>query len=250
MVEFNKGTTQKEWSIIFKDKKFDLQLVPSSITNKFNIITDFIERVSKTCGDEFDQWFENLVENSSSEENKPLAIIEGTNKLKRFVNHYLDSQNIDYSSFVDKSKAKKNSILFQEDEIERIIKLSCYLKIYSIISNSEHLKLGKKLHKQVYNKLAEDVADTEIISKIFKVVQTKTFRYNLTDKFMWEYIKTIQCKDIGVHVIEIFNFIMNNILILCEEDKNPITYFVGVVDESVKWFLRSVYKGSIVYDDS
>jgi hypothetical protein len=43
---------------------------------------------------------------------------------------------------------------------------------------------------------------------------------------------------------------MNNIIILCEEDKNPITYFVGVVDESVKWFLRSVYKGSIVYDDS
>ena len=43
---------------------------------------------------------------------------------------------------------------------------------------------------------------------------------------------------------------MNNILVLCEEDKNPITYFVGVIDESVKWFLRSVYKGSIVYDDS
>jgi hypothetical protein len=72
----------------------------------------------------------------------------------------------------------------------------------------------------------------------------------MSDKFMWDYIKTIQCKDIGVHVIEIFNFIMNNILILCEEDKNPITYFVGVIDESVKWFLRSVYKGSIVYDDS
>jgi hypothetical protein len=67
---------------------------------------------------------------------------------------------------------------------------------------------------------------------------------------MWEYIKNVQGKDIGVHVIEIFNFIMNHILILCEEDKNPITYFVGVIDESVKWFLRSVYKGSIVYDDS
>jgi hypothetical protein len=67
---------------------------------------------------------------------------------------------------------------------------------------------------------------------------------------MWEYIKLIQCKSIDVHVIEIFNFIMNSILILCEETKNPITYFVSVVDESVKWFLRSVYKGSIVYDDS
>jgi len=43
---------------------------------------------------------------------------------------------------------------------------------------------------------------------------------------------------------------MNAILILCEEDKNPITYFVGVIEESVKWFLRSVYKKTIVYDDS
>ena len=42
---------------------------------------------------------------------------------------------------------------------------------------------------------------------------------------------------------------MNHIIILCEENKNPITYFVGVIDESVKWFLRSVYKGTIVYDD-
>lgn len=250
LIEFKRGANQKEWTIVFKDKEFDLQLVPSSVTNKFDIVTEFIERVSESCGDEFDQWFENLMENSSSEESKPLAVIESTDKLKEFINKYLDLQNIDYSLFVDKSKAKKNSILFHEDEIEKIIRLSGYLKVYSVISNNSQLKLSKKLHKQVYNKLAAEIAETEIIAKIFKVVQTKTFRYNLTDKFMWEYIKTIQCKDIGVHVIEIFNFIMNNILILCEEDKNPITYFVGVVDESVKWFLRSVYKGSIVYDDS
>lgn len=250
MIEFKRGTNQKEWIIIFKNKEFNLQLIPSSVTNKFNIVTGFIERVSEVCGDEFDQWFENLLENSSNEESKPLTVIEGTDKLKEFVNEYLSAQDIDYSLFVDKSKAKKNSILFYEDEIEKIIRLSGYLKVYSVISNNSQLKLGKKLHSQVYNKLASEIAETEIIAKIFKVVQTKTFRYNLTDKFMWEYIKTIQCKDIGVHVIEIFNFIMNNILILCEEDKNPITYFVGVVDESVKWFLRSVYKGSIVYDDS
>ena len=112
------------------------------------------------------------------------------------------------------------------------------------------MKLGQKLHKHIYNKIASDIAKTDVIFKIFNIVRTKTFRYNFSDKYMWDYIKSIQCKDIGVHVIEIFNFIMNYILILCEEDRNPITYFVGVIDESVKWFLRSVYKGSIVYDDS
>jgi hypothetical protein len=67
---------------------------------------------------------------------------------------------------------------------------------------------------------------------------------------MWDYIKMIQCKTIDVHIIEIFNFIMNSILILCEEDKNPITYFSSVVQESINWFLRSVYKSQIIYDDT
>jgi len=166
------------------------------------------------------------------------------------VDEYIDNSGIDYSQFVDLSKAKKNSILFQADEIKSIIKLSCYLKLYSLIDNSEKQSLGQRLHKDVYNMFAKDIIQTEVVKKIFDVVKTKTFRYNLTDKFMWEYIKNVQGKDIGTHVIEIFNFIMNYILILCEENKNPITYFVGVIDESVKWFLRSVYKSSIVYEDT
>jgi hypothetical protein len=67
---------------------------------------------------------------------------------------------------------------------------------------------------------------------------------------MWDYIKMIQCKSIDVHVVEYFNFIMNSILILCEEDKNPITYFIGVIDESIKWLISSIYKNTIIYDDS
>ena len=43
---------------------------------------------------------------------------------------------------------------------------------------------------------------------------------------------------------------MNNIIILCEENKNPIVYFVSVIEESIKWFLKSVYRGTIVYDDT
>jgi hypothetical protein len=170
--------------------------------------------------------------------------------LKEFVNSYLTSQNFDYSTFVDETKIKKNSILFRPEEIQKIIQLSCYLKIYSVIFNNEKLKLGQKAHRVIYNKLAYEIVETEIVRKIYDVIKTKTFRYNLTDRFMWEYIKNVQGKDIGTHIIEIFNFIMNNILVLCEEDKNPITYFVGVIDESVKWFLRSVYKGTTVYDDS
>jgi hypothetical protein len=240
----------KQWTIIFGEEPISLELLPSSITNKFSIVTDFVSRVSKVCGEEFDIWFTSLLKTCEDPLVRPKIISENIPILKEFINKYLESTNLDYSIFVDESKSKKSSILFSADEIKRIIRLSSYLKLYCFIFNNKNLKLGQKVHKELYNKIASEITDSDVIYKIFNVVKTKTFKYSMSDKFMWDYIKTIQCKDIGVHVIEIFNFIMNNILILCEEDKNPITYFVGVIDESVKWFLRSVYKGSIVYDDS
>jgi hypothetical protein len=224
--------------------------VPSSVTNKFHIVANYIERVAEFHGEAFSEWFISLLQQCEDQTKRAEVVMKNIESFKTFSDTFLDSLNFDYSQFVDITKAKKNSILFLAEEIKEIIRLSCYLKLYSVISNSEKLSLGKGLHKEVYNKFATKVIETEIVSKIFDVVKTKTFRYNLTDRFMWDYIKTIQCKDIGIHIIEIFNFIMNNIIILCEENKNPITYFVGVIDESVKWFLRSVYKGTIVYDDS
>ena len=241
----------KEWSIVSQQSEpINIRLKPSSVTNKFHIVAGYIERVAEYHGEAFSEWFTNLLQDCEDETKKAEVVMNNLENIQTFSDTFLDSLEIDYSQFVDITKAKKNSILFLADEIREIIKLSCYLKLYSTISNNEKLTLGKSLHKQVYNKLATNIIETEIVSKIFDVIKTKTFRYNLTDRFMWDYIKTIQCKDIGIHIIEIFNFIMNNIIILCEEDKNPITYFVGVIDESVKWFLRSVYKGTIVYDDS
>lgn len=241
----------KQWTVIDeKHEPIKLMLLSSSVTNKYFIVTKFIEGVAELCGEEFSDWFMQLLTDCEDEELRPKAIIDNIPKLKDYVNKYLDNEKIDFSQFVDESKAKKNSILFMPDEIEIIIRLSCYLKIYSTISNNQKLKLGQTLHREVYNKLASEIVESDVVRKIYDVIKTKTFRYNLTDRFMWEYIKNVQGKDIGIHVVEIFNFIMNHILILCEETKNPITYFVGVIDESVKWFLRSVYKGSIVYDDS
>lgn len=240
----------KVWSIICNGyEPKTLTLGASTITNKYFIIARFIERVSEVCGN-FDKWFMSWLNDCYDENKRSETIVDSIDIIKGFCNNYLDQKQIDYSAFVDETKVKKNSIFFEASEIKRIIALSSYLKVYSIISNSEQFKLGQTLHKEVYNKIASDIVETDIIKKIYDVVKTKTFRYNMTDKYMWDYIKNVQCKDIGIHVVEIFNFIMNHILVLCEEDKNPITYFVGVIDESVKWFLRSVYKGSIVYDDS
>ena len=279
-IEFNE---LKKWSVVYNDETpIEIFLEPSTVTNKFRIVVDFVRRLSEFHGDKFDSWFYKFIKDAEepfrkleeiekimakknktpAEENACIRIpttskdkiaeiiTKRVDKIKQFVDGYLDAKNIDYSKFVDESKAaKKNSILFREDEIDKIIRLSCYLKIYSFITNRAHFESGQTFHRDVYNLFASDVIQTNVVSKIFDIIKTKTYRYNMTDRFMWDYIKRFHCKDVGVHVIEIFNFIMNNIIILCEEERNPIIYFIGVVDESIKWFLRSVYKGTMVYED-
>ena len=240
----------KEWKILYKDESISLRLMASTVTNKYEIVTSFIERVAEFHGEAFSDWFVALIKDCQDVDKRAEVFINNVQQLKVYVDEYLESTGVNYDDFVDLSKAKKSSILFQPDEIKNILRLSCYLKVYSVISNNQEMAFGKSLHKEIYNKLADNVIQTDVASKLYDVIKTKTFRYNLSDKFMWDYIKTIQCKDIGSHIIEIFNFIMNYILVLCEEDRNPITYFVGVIDQSVKWILRSVYKGTIVYDDS
>jgi len=250
MVRFN--LVDKNLEIFNNEEQIlRISLISSTVTNKFFIITNFIENVSKCCKG-FDDWFCNFLKDYSSAVEKYLVIEKNIPMIKKYVNQYLAQRNIETKKFVDETKAKKTSILFSVEEIEKIIRLSCYLKIYSLISNSEKLKLDIRLHKKVYNEFADEIFEEgcEVITKIFNMISTKTFRYNLTDKYMWDYIKMIQCKTIDVHIIEIFNFIMNSILILCEEDKNPITYFSSVVQESINWFLRSVYKSQIIYDDT
>ncbi|MCF7927035.1 MAG: hypothetical protein K9L74_05620 [Candidatus Izimaplasma sp.] len=237
---------------IFKDGEeiLKLNLISSSLTNKFNIITDFITNVSEYNRQEFDEWFHSFLLKYKNSSERYKILKENIPYIHKYVDQYIDNCDVDFSKFVDETKVKKNSIFFSVEEIKQIVKISSYLKIYSIISNTDDLKLNQRLHKKAYNELCSDIFEGEIVNKIFQIIKTKTFRYKLTDRYMWDYIKMIQGKSIDYYVIEIFNFIMNQILVLCQETRNPITYFIGVVDESVKWFLRSVYKGTIIYNDS
>jgi len=232
-------------------KTIELNLISSSVTNKYNIITSFVESLSTKFGPEFDSWFVNFLQNFENNPEDRFNIMEASiPEIKRFCSLYLASKEYDFSEFVSPKKSKKGTILFTEDEIYKIIQISMYLKIYSFIFNNSDFKFPHSIHKKIYNQLVSEVLCTDIVSKIFDIVKTKTYRYSITDKYMWEYVKMVQCKTIDMHVIELFNFITNSILVLCEEDRNPIIYFTTVIDESMKWFLRSIYKSSIIYEDS
>lgn len=248
MLEFEKKEPKK-WEMTLDGEVIELSLKSSSVTNKFHIVTDYIKSMNEQLGEEFGQWYFKFIRDYKDKDSLKY-VVDNINILKKYNDDYFNLQETDYTKFVDKSKVKKGTILFEPVEIRKILVASGYLKLYSLISIRQDIILSNSVHKKIYNMLVEDIMNTDVVYKIFQIVKVKVFRYNLTDRYMWEYIKMIQCKSIDVHTVEIFNFIMNSILILCEEDKNPITYFVGVVEESVKWFLRSVYKKTIVYDDT
>lgn len=299
MIKFEQIVHKKNYKIFNDEKEIaDLELItPSSISNRFDIIYEFVESMSNTLGEEFDEWFsnffKNLYDNSCShchrfnKDSSCMKVIElqkninknkkvkssdfddvksscdllscnetirtklvhmNVEKIKYYVDKYLDIIKPDFSVFVNKDKIRKTSIVFDENEIEKIMRLSSYFKLYSIIFNSNNLRLDIRFHKKIFNMFIEEI-DRSIIEKIFEIIRTKTFKYKQTDQFMWEYIKIVQGKEIETYIIEIFNFLMNNIMVLCQMNRNPITYFVTVVDSAIIWILRSVYKASVIYSD-
>ena len=58
----------KEWNILLDgEKKVNLPLSTSSITNKFYIIKNFVEGASKTLGKPFDNWLVSFLKASLNE---------------------------------------------------------------------------------------------------------------------------------------------------------------------------------------
>lgn len=228
----------------------NLDLMFSPVTNKFNKLIEFLEDASIKLGPDFDNWFISLVLDYKGAGFDYSVIKRNIPELKRWCDEYLVKLNINFENYINKSKVSKNSIFFDAEEIEKIIKASNYLKIYFIIAQDIDMKLVNKFHKETYNKLIEDINNNNTIYKLFKIVSSKTYEYNYTDKYMWDYIKTIYCKTTDMHVFSIFNFLMNNILVTCSANTNPIPYLISVIDESIKWILKNIYKDAIIYSDT
>jgi hypothetical protein len=232
------------------EKIIDLNLAFSPVTNKFNKLSDFIEDCSKKLGDEFDNWYIGLIRDYIKSNREYSIIKNNIDKLMELTDKYLEICNINFSDYINRSKISKNSIFFDDVEIKKIVQVSNYLKLYCIFSQDTFLQLPSKFHKEIYNKLVSKIANNDIIYKLFKIVSSKTYEYNHTDKYMWDYIKSVYCKTTDMHIMTIFNFIMNNILVTCETTLNPIPYLISVIDESIKWILKNIYKDTIIYSET
>jgi len=254
MIKFEE-TEKRQYNIIRiegEDRKIIVHLILSfsPITNKFFRLTEFIEDCSVKIGLEFDDWFCKFLTDYKDSNYNYSIVKNNLNSLIMYCDKYLELENINFAGYINKSKKSKNSIFFDDTDIKKIIQVSNYLKLYFIISQDSNMKLNSKFHKEVYNQLTKKMTSENIIYKLFKIVSSKTYEYNHTDRYMWEYIKTIYCKTTDMHIFSIFNFLMNNILVTCSTKSNPIPYLISVIDESIKWILKNIYKEAIIYSDS
>ena len=81
----------KEWLVVVEDRDpIKLFLSPSSVTNKYFIVTNFIERVAEHNGEEFSSWFMDLLTDCQDETKRPKAVMDSVPQIKLYVDNYLD----------------------------------------------------------------------------------------------------------------------------------------------------------------
>ena len=254
MIKFVK--TEKRQYTIFNEigdtttEVINLELQFSPITNKFEKLTEFIEDCSAKIGQPFDDWYIKFLTDYKNSKYDYAIVKDNIEQLQKFSDEYVELCGINFNDYINKSKVSRNSIFFDAADIKKIIQVSNYLKLYFVISQDTVLRLPSKFHKEIYNYLVEKITSCNIVYKLFKIVSSKTYEYNHSDKYMWDYIKTIYCKTTDMHIMSIFNFIMNNIIVTCSTESNPIPYLISVIDESIKWILKNIYKDAIVYSET
>ena len=127
-----------------------------------------------TLGKECENWYINLIKEYS--EKQDFEILKNNlDNLKEYCDEYLTKLNINFDGYIDKSKASKNSIFFDSSEIQEIVKVSSYLKVYYTIYKDTNMDIPQRFNNKIFQNLIQKLIDSPIIIKIHKIVSSKTF---------------------------------------------------------------------------
>lgn len=247
---------KNDWVMYFYDKKKDketevceLKLLPSSMTNKFYIVANFFEDISNTVPN-FAVWYFTMLKNYIDSGYNSEIIYEEVPNFIEFSRKYVQSKNVDFSSFVDYKKVSKTSIVFNEDDIMELVVTSTCLKMYNIFTREETLRVPDNIDKMIYSKFIEKCCEIGTTEKIFQMIKSKTYRSTNTDKYMWDVIRLNVVETPETYTLDVFNFLMNNLLSMLDINSNPVPFFVSVVSDSLRWMMVSVYKERIIYGET
>lgn len=254
LLESDKSNKRK-WNLYYKEGEEKILLknlnfvISSSIIKKFEIVKELYEDISVNI-EGFSKWFCDLIEEYKESGYNSEIMIEKSRDILDYAKKYVDSKNIDYTRFVDRSKSSKTSILFLENDIKAIGVTSTCLKIYSIFKHDEQLMIPENIHKTIYNIFIEDCINLGTTDKIFELIRSRSYRSSITDKYIWDIIRMSILETPESYVMVIFNFLMNNLISTLDISVNPINYLTSIVDDKIRWLMCGVYKDKIIYGEA
>lgn len=228
----------------------EMELIYAPGSNKYDNMLNFVEKCSEVLGDPFNDFYIGTITNYMNSGKDIKIIQDAIPNIIKFCDEFIEKQNINFDDYIDITKKSKSSIFFDANEIKEVIRTACYLKVYYSLYKDMTMKISENFNREIFQNLVKNLTNSAIVLKLHKIVSSKTYEYNHTDKYMWEYIRNLCCKTPDMHISHIFNFIINYIIVTCEYDSNPIPYMISVIDESIKWILKSIYKESIIYSDT
>ncbi|MBL6996556.1 hypothetical protein [Desulfobacula sp.] len=250
MISFDKiNDEDTEYRMSFgSGKHIDLFLLPrTTLTNKFEIITSSIQKMSEIIGNTFDEFIYFLLldyQNCDSDECRYNLLSEYVRTIADFANTFVENNGIDYSEFADESKRGDSSIFFDENEMKKIIKLSEAFKIYSLFSNSE-TKLSDEYHRKIYNDILSKLDANSSTSKISKLLEVLALQ---SRKTLWRDYDDLSNYSFN-KVMEAFNIITNTQIIVCKYDRNPIPFFIEIFNNIAQYKNKFKEEGINYTDD-
>lgn len=238
------------WVVLINDEfvhAFDH--IKNNLTNNFINVSKFLDEMVETDS-EFTEWFSNFFTEYVSSSYDSEIFIKNVDKFLLYSDKYINSKNVDYAKFVDKTKKNNTSILFDEKDIRAISLSSTALKLYSIFWYDTILRLPDNIHRIVYNELIKPCVELKTTDKIYQIIKSRTCRSYYTDKYMWNIIKLSLLESPENYTMLVFNYLMSSLFATLNPESNPIPFIVGVVDESIGWLLSSVYNKKIIYNEA
>jgi len=244
-----------EWYLQIQDTKtneitvlHDLKLITSlSISSNFQKVDDVLKGMSESLGEPFVSEFVETFNTYVSKGCDANYLFSKASEFVRWSKEYLDHLNIDYNQFSNEKKRSKTSIVFESTDIRKLMLASIAFKLYSIFSADTQLKLDENTNREFKIEIVKYSGISDILSRIYSVIKSRTSRSSVLDKYVWSLIKVSLNVTPEDYALEIFNFFCNNLFPLLDIKSNPISYLVKVTDDSINWIVCSRYKDKIIF---
>jgi len=246
---------RKEWVLLEVDENANFKrdivhlICQAPSRNKFNPAKELIEELC-TTSDTFEKWFVNMMDAYLESSTNAEIIENNVDTFLKISEEYIDSKKINFNDFAKLEKASKTSIKFLGKDIRAIAITSTALKLYSLFWFDKKLSLPSNIHRNVYEKLLSPCLNEGTTEKIFQLIRSKVFRSNVTDKYMWDMIRVCLLESPESYIMTVFKFLTQNMLISIKISKNPVPFLVSLIDDSIKWLMRTMYIDRILYGEA